>query len=81
MSKVLITVPDELLGRIDRMAMERGTTRSRFFEEAARHELGWPEPDAMDQALARARESLAPYGDFESADLIRRDRDRRDARR
>ena len=78
-SKVLITVPDELLERIDREARARGTTRSRFLEEAARRELGWPAPDQVETALKRAREALAPYGSFEPAELIRRDRDAHDA--
>ncbi len=79
MTKVLISVPEELLARIDRAAKARRTTRSRFFEEAARRELGWPEPDALDAALARACEALAPYGSVESGTLIRGDRDRHDA--
>jgi predicted transcriptional regulator len=81
MTKVLISVSDDLLDRIDRLAKARGSTRSRFFEEAAQHELGWPEPERLDEALARAREALAGYSSFESADLIRRDRDLRDADR
>jgi Arc/MetJ family transcription regulator len=80
MSKVLITVPDELLQRIDREARARKLTRSRFLEEAARRELGWPAADAMDAALERARNALARVGAFESADLIRRDREARHAR-
>ena len=80
MAKVLISVPDELLTRIDREVSARGTTRSRFFEEAARHELGWPEPEQVEAAVKRAREAMAPYGSFDSADLIREDRDARDGR-
>ena len=81
MSKVLITVPDELLDRIDRAAKARKTTRSRFIEEAAQRELGWPAADSMDAAVNRAREALASVGPFESAELIRRDREARDAAR
>ncbi len=80
MGKVLITVPDELLQRIDREARARNLSRSRFLEEAARRELGWPIADVMDAALERARQALAHAGAFESADLIRRDRDARHAR-
>ncbi len=79
MSKLLITVPDELLDRIDRAARARKTTRSRFIEEAAQHELGWPATDSMDAAVKRAREALAFVGPFEAAELIRRDREARDA--
>ena len=81
MSKVLISVPDELLERIDRAAKARKTTRSRFIEEAAQHELGWPAAESMDAAVNRAREALASAGPFESAGLIRRDREARDAAR
>jgi predicted transcriptional regulator len=81
MSKVLISVPDELLVRIDSAAKARRTTRSRFMEEAAQHELGWPAADSMDAAVNRAREALASAGPFESAGLIRRNRDSRDATR
>ena len=79
MKKVLISVPDDLLARIDRESRARRTTRSRFLEEAAQHELGWPPSDSMDAAVKRAREALAGSGRFESADLIRQDRDTRDA--
>jgi len=81
MSKVLISVPDELLDRIDRAVKTRRTTRSRFIEEAAQRELGWPAADSMDAAVKRAREALVSAGPFESADLIRRDREVRDADR
>ena len=79
MQKVLISVPEELLQRIDREAKARRQTRSRFLEEAARHELGVAGAAAIDAAIDRARQALAGAGDFESADLIRRDRDERDA--
>jgi len=81
MSKVLITIPDDLLQHIDRAAAARKTTRSRFIQDAALHELGWPEPAVLDAALARARDALVSAGPFESADLIRRDREARDAGR
>ncbi len=79
MAKVLISVPDDLLERIDREANVRGTSRSRFLEEAARRELGWPAHEQVEAAVKRAREALAPYGSFDSAELIRRDRDAHDA--
>ena len=81
MTKVLISVPDELLERIDGEARSRRLTRSGFLEEAARHELGWSGADAIDAALARGREALAGSGAFEAAELVRSDRDGRDASR
>jgi len=79
MTKVLITVPENLLQRIDREAKARRLTRSRFLEEAARRELGAPDPAAVEAAVVRARQAIAGAGGFESADVIRRDRDARDA--
>lgn len=76
----MISVPDDLLKRIDRAAGERQTSRSAFLQEAARRELGWPDPVAIDTALERGRSALAEVGRFESAELIRADRDHRDAR-
>jgi len=78
--KVMVSMPDELLERIDRAADERGTSRSAFLQEAARRELGWPDPAAIDAALERGRAALAGTGSFEAAELIRTEREARDAR-
>jgi len=80
MAKVLISMPDELLARVDREADWRGVTRSGFLQDAAQRELGWPDPVALDAALDRGRAALVSVGAFESAELIRRERDARDAR-
>ena len=80
MAKVLISLPDDLLERIDREAAERRTSRSALLQEAARRELGWPDPAAIDAALERGHAALAGAGAFESAKLIRAERDARDAR-
>lgn len=79
-TKVMISLPDDLLRRIDRAAAERNTSRSGFLQEAARRELGWPDSAAIDAALQRARAALAGAGDFESAELVRAERDARDER-
>jgi predicted transcriptional regulator len=79
-TKVMISLPSDLLERIDRAAAERNTTRSSFLQEAARRELGWPDPAAFDAALDRARDALAGAGGFESAELVRAERDACDAR-
>jgi predicted transcriptional regulator len=78
-AKVLISLPDDLLKRIDREARARGSNRSRFLQEAARRQLGWPTVQALDAALERGREALVGVGSFESADLIREQRQARDA--
>ena len=75
----MVSVPADLLERIDRAAAERGTSRSGFLQEAARRELGWPDPMAIDAALKRGRAALAGAGGFESGKLIRAERDARDA--
>lgn len=80
MPKVMISVPEDLLERIDREVGERRTSRSAFLQEAARRELGWPDPVAIDAALDRGRAALAQAGRFESAELIRDERDARDER-
>lgn len=69
---------DELLARVDREVEARGTTRSAFLQEAAQRELGWPDPATIDAALERGRLALAGAGRFESAALIRSERDARD---
>ena len=79
MAKVLISVPDDLLERIDREARARGSNRSAFLRDAAQRELGWPDPGALAAALQRGRAALAAAGAFESAQLIGRDRRARDA--
>lgn len=72
-TKVMISVPADLLARIDQAARERRTSRSAFLQEAALRELGSPDPAAIDAALANV-------GRFESGDLIRAGRDAQDAR-
>lgn len=80
MPKVMISMPDELLARIDREADARRSSRSAFLQEAARRELGWPDPAEIDAALERGRTALAGAGGFESAKLIRAERDAREKR-
>jgi metal-responsive CopG/Arc/MetJ family transcriptional regulator len=79
MAKVMISLPDDLLDRIDREAARRHSSRSALLQEAARHELGWPDPAALDAAVARAREAMAGAKAFESAALVRAERDARHA--
>jgi hypothetical protein len=80
MAKILVSLPDDLLERLNREAARRGVTRSALIQQAATRELGWPDPAVIDAALDRARSALAGAGTFESAAAIRRDRDERDAR-
>ena len=79
MRKVLISIPDELLADIDREASARGDSRSGFLQEAARRALSRPSRARVEAALARGRRAVHDAGSFEAADVIREDRDARDA--
>jgi Arc/MetJ-type ribon-helix-helix transcriptional regulator len=79
MSKVLISMPDDLLEDIDRAVERAGTTRSAFLQEAARAALGARSPERTALAIERARRALAGAGAFDSAALIRAQRDELDA--
>jgi predicted transcriptional regulator len=79
MAKVMISMPDDLLDRLDREAERRRSSRSALLQEAARRELGWPAPASVDAAVTRARAALADAGSFESAELVRAERDARHA--
>jgi hypothetical protein len=78
-SKVLISLPDELLAEIDREASARGGSRSGFLQEAARRELGRPSKARIQAALERGQRALREVGAFEAAEVIRAGRDARDA--
>ncbi len=79
MAKVMVSLPDDLLVRIDEEAERRHSSRSALLQEAARRELGWPDPAAVDAAVARGRAAMAGAGSFESAALVRAERDARHA--
>ncbi len=78
-AKVLISIPDRLLRRVDDAASRAGETRSGFLQRIAEREVA--------ESSARVRkeledlfEPLAPAGG-ESGRWIREDRDHRDDRR
>ena len=52
----MVSIPDDLLQRIDAGARERGESRSAFLQEAARMRLG--EPDPMLQAAIQEMQEL-----------------------
>jgi metal-responsive CopG/Arc/MetJ family transcriptional regulator len=58
MAKVLVSIPDDLLARVDREAKRRRTSRSAFLRDAARRELGWTQPQPIDAAVEKARDAL-----------------------
>jgi metal-responsive CopG/Arc/MetJ family transcriptional regulator len=76
MPKVMVSLPADLLTAIDREAARRGSSRSALLATAARRELEQQDPAELDTALERARSALRGSGPFESADLVRAERDR-----
>ena len=79
MGKVLVSMPNDLLEAIDAAVDRRGTTRSEFLQAAARDALAIPDAALIRAAVDRATGAIARLGTFESVDLIRADRDARDA--
>lgn len=71
----MVSLPDELLVALDEEASRRSTSRSALLAEAARRELARRDPDEIDAAIARSTRRFERSGAFESADLVRRDRD------
>jgi metal-responsive CopG/Arc/MetJ family transcriptional regulator len=76
MPKVMVSLPADLLEDIDREAARRGMSRSGLLAAAARHELDQQDPAELDRALQRARAALRHSGVFESAELVRAERER-----
>lgn len=75
-----MSIPDELLERVDREAKLRRVTRSALFQRAVQHELDRPDTAAADAAIQRARAALVGAGTFESVAALRDSRDARDVR-
>jgi predicted transcriptional regulator len=75
MSKVMVSLPEDLLAKIDEAAKQRSTSRSGFLAAAARQELSRPTSTTIAAAIARSEERFRNAGPFESADLIRWTRD------
>lgn len=77
MSKVMVSLPDDLLQRVDQEARRRSTSRSALLAEAARRELARRDPEAVAEAIERSEKRFRGSGAFEAADLVRADRDAR----
>ncbi len=76
MSKVMVSLPEDLLREIDDEARRRSTSRSALLAAAARRELSRPEPAAIAEAIARSERRFRTAGAFDAAELVRRDQDR-----
>lgn len=77
MSKIMVSLPEELLQEIDDEARRRSMSRSALLAAAARRELARPNPGAIDDAIRRSERRFRAAGSFEAADLVRGDRDSR----
>lgn len=83
-AKVLVSIDDELLARIDDAARNEGVSRSRFLSVAASQTLGEAvgpgASPSVHEALAELRQLFARNGFAEdSTAAIRAERDERDA--
>lgn len=77
--KVMVSIPDDLLARIDAGAAERGESRSAFLQEAARGRLGEPDPKVLEAIEWVRKHRLSGPGPT-AAEAVRQDRDRDDRR-
>lgn len=75
MSKVMVSLPADLLADLDKEAKRRSTSRSALLASAARRELARRDSEQVAAAIARSERRFDTAGHFEAADLIRYDRD------
>jgi hypothetical protein len=76
-SKVMVSLPDDLLAEIDAEVKRRSTSRSALLAAAARRELARRDRADVAAAIERSEGRFRAAGSFESADLVRADRDDR----
>ncbi len=80
-AKVMISIPDKLLERLDLRAKEGGETRSGFLQRLAERELDTAEErrrEEINQLLDQVRIELPP-GDPEKWDVVRLIREDRES--
>ena len=77
MSKVMVSLPADLLAELDTEAKRRSTSRSALLATAARRELARRDSERVAEVVSRSERRFEQAGAFESADLIRADRDSR----
>ena len=75
MAKVMVSIPDELLARIDAEAKRQGTTRSGLLQQAAMTEIGFRQV-SQDEVRAELDELAAQWIDpnEDITEAIRQDR-------
>lgn len=74
MAKVMISLPDELLARVDREAEQRAVSRSALLAGAIRRELDRRDPEVVRAAIRRSEERFASAGSFDAAAVVAADR-------
>lgn len=77
MSKVMVSLPDDLLAELDAEVKRRSTSRSALLAAAARRELARQDPADLAAAIERSERRFRDAGSFESADLVQSDRESR----
>lgn len=73
----MVSLPDDLLAELDAEVKRRSTSRSAFLAAAARRELKRRDPAQLAAAVERSERRFQESGRFESADVLRADRDER----
>ncbi len=77
MSKVMVSLPEDLLTALDAEAKRRATSRSALLASAARRELARRDSGQVAAAIMRSERRFEVAGTFEAADIVRQDRDAR----
>ena len=75
MSKIMVSLPADLLSRIDEEAQRRSLSRSALLALAARRELARRDSHAVAEAIARSEARFREAGAFEASELVRQSRD------
>jgi metal-responsive CopG/Arc/MetJ family transcriptional regulator len=75
-AKVMISIPDDLLERLDELSKERGTTRSGLLRDLAERELEFIEDEERGEMRRLLELATKPMGG-NATQLIREDRDSR----
>lgn len=74
---MMVSLPDDLLARIDQEARRRSLSRSALLAAAACRELDRRDPEAMAEAVARSERRFLRAGRFDAGEMVRADRDAR----
>lgn len=77
MSKVMVSLPDQLVRQIDEEARRRSISRSALLAVAAQRELARRDPAAVAAAIARSEQRFSGAGHFDAAELMHQDRETR----